>query len=170
VNREAIDALKQRISLFDYLRAQNWKPIRRLPRNRWMGLCPLHADHQPSFILDSQKGLFYCYACGRGGDIIRFAELQHQVKFPQAVEALRRWYNPPPILRATAEFYHSQLHQHREAVEYLSQRGIRSPELIQQMQIGYAPGAALRRYLTEAGYSSSFTALELLFNRRWAIP
>ena len=39
----------------------------------------------PSFLVDPNKSLFYCYGCGRGGDVIRFAELYHQVKFPQAV-------------------------------------------------------------------------------------
>lgn len=153
MNRQAIDELKQRISLLDYLQAQDWQPIRRLTRNRWMGLCPLHSDHQPSFVLDSQKGLFYCYGCGRGGDIIRFAELHHQLRFPQAVEVLRRWGSSLPVLRTAAEFYHTQLHRHREAVEYLWQRGIRSSELIEHMHIGYAPGASLRRHLTDAGYS-----------------
>ena len=43
-----------------------------------MGLCPLHADHKPSFLLDPGKNLFYCYGCGRGGDVIRFAELYHR--------------------------------------------------------------------------------------------
>jgi DNA primase len=33
--------------------------------------------------------LFYCYGYARGGDVIRFAELYHQVKFPQAVALLR---------------------------------------------------------------------------------
>jgi len=56
-----------------------------------MGLCPLHADHKPSFLVDSCKGLFYCYGCGRGGDVIRFAELYHQVKFPQALSLLHQW-------------------------------------------------------------------------------
>ena len=46
-----------------------------------MGLCPLHDDHKPSFLVDPHKNLFYCYGCGRGGDVIRFAELYHQVKF-----------------------------------------------------------------------------------------
>jgi DNA primase len=32
--------------------------------------------------VDPHKNLFYCYGCGRGGDVIRFAELYHQVKFP----------------------------------------------------------------------------------------
>ena len=66
-------------------------PARPLSRGRWMGLCPLHADHKPSFLVDPNKDLFYCYGCGRGGDVIRFAELYHQVKFPQAVALLRQW-------------------------------------------------------------------------------
>ena len=29
-----------------------------------MGLCPLHADHKPSFLVDPGKDLFYCYGAG----------------------------------------------------------------------------------------------------------
>ena len=51
----AVDALKQQIPLLDYLQSQNWKPARRISRGRLMGLCPLHADHQPSFLVDPAK-------------------------------------------------------------------------------------------------------------------
>jgi len=91
VSREAFHELKQQIPLLDYLQAHDWHPARRLSRGRVMGLCPLHADHKPSFLLDPGKGLFYCYGCGRGGDVIRFAELYHQVRFPQALSLLRQW-------------------------------------------------------------------------------
>ena len=85
MTRQALDELKQQISLLDYLQTQDWKPARRLSRSRLMGLCPLHAEHQPSFLVDPDSNLFYCYGCGRGGDVIRFVELYHDVKFPQAV-------------------------------------------------------------------------------------
>ena len=75
MNRKALDELKQQIPLLDYLKAQEWKPARVLSGGRWMGLCPLHTDHKPSFLVDPHKSLFYCYGCGRGGDVIRFAEL-----------------------------------------------------------------------------------------------
>src|SRR5665811_1174621 len=91
VNRQALDELKQQIPLMGYLQAHDWQPARPLSPGRWMGLCPLHGDHQPSFLVDSNKNLFYCYGCGRGGDVIRFAELYHQVKFSQAVALLRQW-------------------------------------------------------------------------------
>jgi len=45
------------------------------------------------------------------------------------------------------------LHRHAEAVEYLRQRGVRSPELIEHMRIGYAPGGScLRAWLMQSGY------------------
>jgi DNA primase len=96
--------------------------------------------------------LFYCYGCGRGGDVIRFAELYYQVKFPQAVALLHRWRGLPPILQKAADFYRMQLHRHGEAVAYLYQRGVRSPELIEHMRIGYAPGGCLRGWLTQLGF------------------
>jgi len=117
-----------------------------------MGLCPLHADQRPSFLVDTSKGLFYCYGCGRGGDLIRFAELYHQVKFPQAVALLQQWRGLPPLLQETAGFYRMQLQRHGEAAAYLYQRGVRSPELIEHMRIGYAPGGCLRGWLTQLGY------------------
>jgi DNA primase len=70
VSRKALDELKQQIPLLEYLQAQDWKPARALTRGRWMGLCPLHTDNKPSFLVDPNKGLFYCYGCGRGGDVI----------------------------------------------------------------------------------------------------
>ena len=144
MNRQALDELKQQIPLLDYLQAHDWQPARQLSRGRLMGLCPLHADHKPSFLVDPSKSLFYCYGCGRGGDVIRFAELYHQVKFPQAVALLHQWRGLPPLLHEAAGFYRMQLHRHREAVAYLYQRGVRSPELIEHMRIGYAPGGCLR--------------------------
>jgi DNA primase len=152
VSRQVVDELKQQVSLLDYLQAQDWRPARRLSRGRLMGLCPLHDDHHPSFLVDPSKSLFYCYGCGRGGDVIRFAELYHQVRFPQAVALLQQWRGLPPMLQKTAEFYRMQLHRHGEAVAYLYQRGVRSPELIEHMRIGYAPGGCLCGWLTQLGF------------------
>ena len=159
MNRQPLDDLKQQIPLMGYLQAHDWQPARPLSRGRWMGLCPLHQDHKPSFLVDPNKDLFFCYGCGRGGDVIRFAELYHQVKFPQALTLLRQWRGAEPLLREAARFYSMQLHRHNEAIAYLYQRGIRSLELIEHMRIGYAPGGCLRGclrgWLTQLGHSWS---------------
>ena len=148
----ALDELKRQIPLLEYLQAHDWRQARPIGFGRLLGLCPLHADHKPSFLLDPHKNLFYCYGCRRGGDLIRFAELYHQVSFPQAVALLHQWRGLPPLLHQAADFYRMQLHRHSEAVAYLYQRGIRSPELIEHMRIGYAPGGCLRAWLMQLGY------------------
>ncbi len=155
VNRESLDELKRQIRLADYLQAHGWHPAQKLAGGRWMGSCPFHRDHKPSFLVDPGKNLFYCYGCGCGGDVIRFAELYHQVKFPEALRLLRQWQGAPTLLQAVVDFYRIQLHRHGEAVAYLCERGVRSPELIEHMRIGYAPGGCLRAGLLQLGFTAS---------------
>ena len=155
MSRKVLDELKQQIPLLEYLQTYDWQPARALNGGRWMGLCPLHTDHKPSFLVDPHKDLFYCYGCGRGGDVIRFAELYHQVNFPQAVTLLRQWCGLAPLLNAATDFYRIQLQRYNEAIVYLDQRGIHSCEVIEHMRIGYAPGRCLRSWLTQLGYPLS---------------
>ena len=149
----AVDAIKQQISLLDYLQTQNWKPAHRISRGRLMGLCPLHLDHKPSFLVDPLQNLFYCYGCSRGGDLIRFVELYHDVSFGEAMALLRRSARCGSLLSDVARFYQVQLDRHPEAVAYLQQRGIQQPQVIEEFAIGYAPGGCLRHWMISLGYS-----------------
>jgi len=148
----ALDELKQQIPLLNYLHAHDWQPTRQLSRGRLMGLCPLHCDHKPSFLVDPSKSLFYCYGCGRGGDVIRFVQDYHQVQFLQALTLLYQWRGLAPLVHEAAGFYRMLLHRHGEAVEYLHQRGVRSPELVEHMRIGYAHHGGLRSWLMQLGH------------------
>src|SRR5471032_1582860 len=49
-------------------------------------LCPLHREKTPSFTVDRDKGLFYCFGCGVGGDVFKFLALTERFTFPEAVE------------------------------------------------------------------------------------
>src|SRR6266566_1083520 len=164
VNRQALDELKQQIPLMGYLQGHDWRPLRPLSRGRWMGLCPLHSDHKPSFLVDPHKDLFYCYGCGRGGDVIRFAELYHGVRFGEAMVLLRRWSGMGSLLEDVTKFYQAHLDRHPEAVEYLYQRGLRQPQVIEELRIGYAPGRCLRGWLMTLGYSLGYLQQAGLLN------
>ena len=118
------ELLKQQIPLLDYLVSQDWQPTRRIARGRLMGVCPLHADRKPSFLVYPGKSLFYCYGCGRGGDVIRFVELSQSVSFGEAITLLRRWSGMGSLLSDVIQFYQVQLHRHPEAAAYLAQRGL----------------------------------------------
>ncbi|MDX9827796.1 MAG: CHC2 zinc finger domain-containing protein, partial [Spirochaetia bacterium] len=39
---------------------------------KWWGLCPFHAEKTPSFSGESERGLFYCFGCQKGGALIDF--------------------------------------------------------------------------------------------------
>lgn len=152
MNRQLLDDLKRQVPLLEYLQDHHWRHAKPIGCGRFLGLCPLHADHQPSLLVDPNKNLFYCYGCRHGGDIVRFVELYHQVRFPQAVALLHQWRGLAPLLLHVVDFYRMQLHRHGEAAAYLFERGVRSPELIETMRIGYAPGGCLRGWLTQLGY------------------
>jgi len=68
---------------------------------------------------------------------------------------LREWLGVASLLEQVRNFYRIQLHRHPEAVRYLYQRGLRSPAVIEHMQIGYAPGRCLRAWLMQLGYPLS---------------
>src|SRR5438874_5907195 len=56
--------------------------------SRWVGLCPFHAEKSPSFSVNAELGLYYCFGCQQKGDVITFVrEVQH-LDFVGAVESL----------------------------------------------------------------------------------
>ncbi len=54
----------------------------------WKGLCPFHGEKTPSFQVNGEKGVFHCFGCGVGGDVIKFVELYDKITFPEAVRQL----------------------------------------------------------------------------------
>ena len=51
-------------------------------------LCPLHEEDTPSFVVTEGKGLFHCFGCGAGGDVIGFVVRHDKITFPEALERL----------------------------------------------------------------------------------
>src|ERR1700722_16412711 len=52
------------------------------------GLCPFHDEKTPSFNVTPPRGLWYCFSCAEGGDVIKFVEKVDNLSFPEAVERL----------------------------------------------------------------------------------
>jgi DNA primase len=53
-----------------------------------VGLCPFHQDHRPSLYVNETKQIFKCFACGAGGDVLKFVQLRENLTFRQAIERL----------------------------------------------------------------------------------
>ncbi len=58
---------------------------------RWVGLCPFHAEKTPSFNVNQELGLYRCWGCQVRGDVITFIREVEHLDFVGAVELLAGW-------------------------------------------------------------------------------
>jgi DNA primase len=74
----------------------NYVELRRNGKER-TGLCPFHSEKHPSFTVNDDKELFYCFGCGVGGDVIDFIERIEGIGFKEACKRLSLdTYQPRP--------------------------------------------------------------------------
>jgi DNA primase len=152
---EDVETLKRRMPLLNYLRQHNWT-AHSTSRSEFLGLCPLHEETRPSFYVNASKDVFYCHGCGQGGDLIRFIQLSRHLSFHESLACLTQNIvsgDSASALTQAAVFYQQQLDLYPEARQYLNQRGLEDLSLIKELEIGYAPGGRLRRYLMAQGCS-----------------
>lgn len=58
----------------------------------YKGLCPFHDDTTPSFSVSPSRGLYKCFACGEGGDVVRFIMQHEQISYVEALKYLGKKY------------------------------------------------------------------------------
>jgi DNA primase len=146
------------------------------------GLCPFHDEKTPSFNVTPARGLWYCFSCNEGGDVIKFVQRIDNLGFTEAVERLAnragidlRYEQGGHIPgqeqsqrrrlieahRAAAEFYAEQLGSPAALAgrDFLSSRGFEAADA-GRFGVGYAPAEweSLTRHLRGRG----FTEAELL--------
>jgi len=56
----------------------------------FVGLCPFHDDHNPSFRVDPHWQNYRCWSCGKYGDVFSFVQEHDRVGFKEALELLAR--------------------------------------------------------------------------------
>jgi len=88
IGRERIDAIKSRVDLAAIV-AERGVELQRKGRRHLFARCPFHQpDKTPSFVVTPHRGLFHCFGCGVGGDVIGFLVRYDRVSFPEAVRIL----------------------------------------------------------------------------------
>jgi DNA primase len=124
------------------------------------GLCPFHGERSPSFSVSADDGLYYCFGCGVGGDVITFVREKEQLDFVGAVEWLagrcgvnlrytetgqgedrRRKTALQNVLDRAVDWYHDRLLTGADAGPargYLRQRGY-DGEIVRRYRLGWAP-------------------------------
>ena len=171
ISKEKLEEIKAKNDILDVVSEY----IELTPKgNRLISLCPFHNDKTPSFTVYPEKGSFYCFGCGTGGDVIEFTRLVEKVDYISAVKLLAErsgvkitedaednYYTKMrnkilAINQEAAKLYQSYLKSTngKWAPEYLSDRGL-SSETIEKYQLGCAPKDwnMLLNYLKNKGFN-----------------
>jgi len=85
-SRRQIEDLKARVD-FEALLAERGIVLKRKGRHLF-ALCPFHEERTPSFVVTPHRGLYHCFGCGLGGDVIGFLVRYDRLNFIQAVRLL----------------------------------------------------------------------------------
>jgi DNA primase len=146
------------------------------------GLCPFHDERSPSFHVTPSRGMWYCFGCGEGGDLLSFIQKIDHLSFTEAVEKLadkvgltlqyvdggvtpnKQQGQRKRLVEAhksAAKFYQEQLSSPEAETgrNFLTERGF-DAQAAQTFSVGYAPQGwdSLTKHLKGLG----FTEEELL--------
>lgn len=122
-------------------------------------LCPFHTEKTPSFSVNRNKQIYYCFGCGVGGNAISFVMEFNNLSFIEAIEDLATFVgmqipestnyqqkkydytNLYSTLEQISGYYIKQLKnspQGKKALKYLTTRGL-TEDTINRFSLGYAP-------------------------------
>lgn len=127
----------------------------------YLGLCPFHNEKTPSFTVSQAKGIFKCFGCGKGGNVVNFIMEHERLNYVEALKFLAKKYHieieekevtPEEVekrnereslmvINSYAQRYFSDmLHKHSDgktiAMAYFRERGFKD-HIIEKFQLGY---------------------------------
>ncbi len=147
-----------------------------------LGLCPFHNEKTPSFTVSPAKGIFKCFGCGKGGNVVNFVMEHESLSYPEALKWLASKYHieiqdeeetdeqkqlkdereSMMIVSAYAQKYFSRfLWEENEGrtvgLSYFRERGLRD-DMIKKFELGFCPDGkdVFTREAQKQGYKMEF--------------
>lgn len=171
---EIVQDIKDRILIEDLV--SQYVQLKKMGKN-YKGLCPFHNEKTPSFVVNPERQIAYCFGCHKGGDIFSFTQEIEGVDFRSSIALLAEkaglniasyTLDKPSIShdqrhhlldlyeKATL-FYQDKLRSTssgQKAQEYLLKRGLTEAS-IAKFRLGYAPDSyeETSRFLLEQGFT-----------------
>lgn len=170
---DTIEEVQQRVDIVDVISEHI---VLRKRGKDFLGLCPFHNEKTPSFSVNQDKQLYYCFGCSAGGNAYKFLMEIGKQSFAEVVLDLARRYQVEiktvepeqrqeiqrqltlkeqlyEILAIASSFFQHALHQSqgKTALTYLRQQRKIEDTTISNFGLGYAPAGweTLYRYLVE---------------------
>ncbi|MGN6477562.1 MAG: DNA primase [Flavipsychrobacter sp.] len=125
--------------------------------------CPFHNEKTPSFTVSGTKGLFKCFGCGKGGNVVTFVQEHEKLSYPESIRWLADFYKikleetertPEQqqhqlaeeglriLNEYAAQYFHDTLLNTEEGqtigLSYFKHRGFRK-DIIEKFRLGYNP-------------------------------
>lgn len=164
-----VEQIKERLSILDVV-----APYVQLQKagKHFKGKSPFTNEKTPSFFVSPDRGVYYCFSSGKGGDIFRFVEEMEGVDFRGALKILadRAHVELVPespqkrteretlyeILESATAFFERMLAERPEIQAYLARRGV-SKRSVVHWRIGYAPDGwrVLKEHLLAEGFNEA---------------
>lgn len=172
IRENLAEKIKQRVDIVELVR--QYVPHLKKAGKTWKACCPFHKEKTPSFTVNAEKGLYYCFGCQEGGDIFDFLMKIESLSFNEAVRKLadlagveykpqggfspdeQRRINARKTLDFAKAFYHKNLMSAggEFARNYVKSRNL-TKETVQKFELGFAKNdaTALCRAAQAAGYA-----------------
>ncbi len=150
--------------------------LRRASGTRFTGRCPFHEERTPSFSVNPVDKLYYCFGCGKGGDLISFVRETENLDFVGAIEWLAERFRVPieveeasprveaerrkrerfyALLEQTTAFFERLLWEGDAGAPvraYLEERGL-GEAVAREFRLGLSPGRGLAEKAAERGFT-----------------
>lgn len=157
-----VDDIRQSTDIVDI--TSQYLQLRKSGQNHFAH-CPFHEDKTPSFSVNEQKQIFYCFSCGRGGNVFNFLREIEGLTYPEAIIKTAELINYPldqsmvsqvmnqanyedsstgklySINELAKDFYHHVLMNTqlgKPALDYLLERGL-TKDTLEEFEIGFSP-------------------------------
>lgn len=155
---EMVSEVRERADIVDVV--SDYVSLKKTGKNH-KGLCPFHSEKTPSFMVNQEKQIFYCFGCGEKGNVFTFLMKVGHFSFPEAVESLAKRFgvrittreiSPArqkemakrdvlfQINQIAADYFHDLLVRRREGEagrNYFAQRGM-SNEFLETHRLGFS--------------------------------
>jgi DNA primase len=144
--RDSIDRVREAVDMVALVGTRT--DLRRVG-SRWVGLCPFHDERTPSFSVNADQKLYYCFGCGAKGDAIGFVRETEALDFPGAVELLAE-RTGVELEREEEDPRAEERRRRRERLLSLLERSARfyatylwesAEDTLRAFDVGYAPKA-----------------------------
>lgn len=89
IDRETIDRIYAAANIVDIV--GDYVTLKRKGVN-YLACCPFHQEKTPSFVVSPARGIYKCFGCGKGGNVVNFLMESENVTYPEALKILGKRY------------------------------------------------------------------------------